>query len=158
MIYIVDGTCHSYETVSKLERRLNAKCVSHKFWFTRVISSPELRYRMPALLVGCAPDTVIWLFVWDDSPFSGDLFGKAIQLGILPAQNCYYAAINHSGGTDWLADQISINFKGWEEHVYLIPSGSDGELNELCDTLLNLEREYRKQSRLRYFGFKESSE
>lgn len=134
MIYIVDGTCYSSETVSKLEQRLHAKRVSYEFWFALVFN--------PVLKV--TQSNNIWLFTWDDSPFSGELFDKAMRLGIAPAQNCYYAVINNSGRLDMCKDllehDISNKFKGWENHVFIVPSDCSGKLNEICDTLLCLER------------------
>ena len=71
MLYIVDGTCYSRKTVMELERRLSAKRVSCEFWYA----------------MSCTPvvGTSIrsqhtWLFAWDDSPFSGELFDSAMRM------------------------------------------------------------------------------
>ena len=109
MIYIVDGTCYSQDAVLKLERRLNAKRVSWEFWFALAFD-PFMR---------ATQSNNIWVFTWDDSPFSGELFEKAMRLGIVPAQNYYYAAINNSrrlaGWKDWLVRDISqrVSLKTW---------------------------------------------
>lgn len=134
MIYIVDGTCYSHDTVLKLERKLNAKRMSWELWFAQVFN-PVTRITQ---------SNNIWLFTWDDSPFSGALFDAAMRVGIVPAQNYYYAAINNSKRlADWkdlLVRDISQKFKGWEDHAYMICSDNDSGLNELCETILRSER------------------
>lgn len=135
MIYLVDGTCYSHDTVLKLERELNAKRVSWESWFALAFN-PFIRITQ---------SNNIWLFTWDDSPFSGELFEKAMRLGIVPAQNYYYAAINTSqrllGWSDLLERDISTKFKGWEDHAFLIPSDDYHKLMEVCGTLLRMEKE-----------------
>lgn len=134
MVYIVDGTCYSGETVLELEKRLCAKRVSYRFWYTISCS--------PAGILSGKQDT--WLFTWDDSPFSGELFDRAMRMGIQPASNCYYAVINTSqrllGWSDLLDRDISQKFKGWEDHVFLIPSDDNRKLSEICDALLRMEK------------------
>jgi len=140
MLYIVDGTCYSRKTVMELERRLSAKRVSCEFWYA----------------MSCTPvvGTSIrsqhtWLFAWDDSPFSGELFDSAMRMGVLPAPNCYYAAINTSerlcGWNDLLERDISKKFKGWEDHVFLIPSDDNRKLREKCDALLSMDKARRER-------------
>lgn len=134
MIYIVDGTCYSKDTVVELEKRLNAKRVSFRFWYAIACT--------PVSMVSCLKDA--WLFAWDDSPFGGEMFDGAMRMGVLPAPNCYYAAINTSqrllGWSDLLERDISTKFRGWEDHVFLIPSDNNCKLSEICDALLRMDK------------------
>ena len=137
MIYIVDWTCYSKETVLKLERRLQAKRVSEMFWFS--MFSPPTHF-----LTASIRSQHTWLFTWDDSPFSGELFELVMGMGVLPAPNCYYAVINTSkqlrGWGDLLERDISLKFKGWEDHAFLLPSDDDSTLSEICDALLRMDK------------------
>ena len=134
MIYIVDGTCYSKATVLELAKRLNANRVSFQFWYAMTCTSVSMVTQLK--------DT--WLFAWDDSPFSGELFEFAMRMGIQPAPNCYYAAINTSrrllGWSDLLELDISKKFKGCEDHVFLIPSDDDSTLSRICDALLRMDK------------------
>ena len=142
MIYLVDMTCHSNMDVSKIEKTLQAKRIGHTSWWA-IVTNPSLKATI---------SNVIWAFVWDDSPFSGNLFEKAMRSGRIPMERSFFAELNDLRTLFMWKSQLMVDidrkFGPWRDHVYIIPSGDGTKMEDFCNAALYLERKLSYEDRV----------
>ena len=142
MIYLVDMTCHSNMDVSKIEKRLQAKRIGYNSWWAIVTNPPSK----------ATISNAIWVFVWDDSPFSGDLFEKAMRSGLIPMERSFFVELNDFRTLIMWRSQLMVDidrkFGPWRDHVYIIPSGGSTKMEDLCDAALYFERKLAYEDRV----------
>ena len=134
MIYLVDMTCYSHELVSKLKKRLGAKIYDHRVDLLRFILCTYCMFPH-------AHD--IWLYVWDDSPFSGEYFDRIMKMEQIHKDNWFFVHLDKYACTqmDQYYNKIIEQKLGrYKDYVYVISPDDQQRLDELCDMILRLER------------------
>lgn len=84
-LYLINNLCyrkHSIDTLLKTAR-IDYKTISEKEWYEQIGDSEYMQ-----------TGRNIWLHVWDDSPFRGYYFQKALKENIIPAKYSVFAEVN----------------------------------------------------------------
>ena len=132
MICLVDFTTHSKSEVAKLKERLQARSFNPRW---ELLCSIIMTDRVFSYV------SDIWLFVWDDSPFSGEWFEKLILQGHVRMDNSFFVHLNKSPymNMDQHLKRIEKKFGQFKDHVRVISPDNKEQIDELCEMLLRLE-------------------
>ena len=139
MIYLVDFTTRSKSEVAKLKERVHARSYNHRWEL--LYYRWELLYSI--IVTHCVPSYAhaIWLYVWDDSPFSGEWFEKLMSQGHVRMDNSFFVHLNKSPymNMDQHLKRIEEKFGQFKDHARVISPDNKEQIDELCEMLLRLE-------------------
>lgn len=132
MIYLVDFTTHSKSEVAKLKERLQARSFNPRW---ELLCSIIMTDRVISYA------HAIWLFVWDDSPFSGEMFEKLMAQGHIRMNNSFFVHLNKSPyvNMEQHLKMIEEKFGRFKDHVRVVHPDNEEQIDALCEMLLRLE-------------------
>ena len=83
----------------------------------------------------------IWLFVWDDSPFSGEMFEKFMAQGHIRMNNSFFVHLNKSPyvNMEQHLKMIDEKFGRFKDHVRVVHPDNEERIDALCEMLLRFE-------------------